>query len=172
MVETYIWYRTCDLKACMKPLSLQWSWMYLLHMTLGATWGVSPYKQKRKLSVQVLFLKPMTLLGTARATRIRQLRWEIQPTPWGAALTGHVERDNPLSSPGFVDRFTFVQSWHICPLDDKGTHSLWRKKKIPGYKQWRLCLCTCIQTRKFSHPHKRYDLPTAFILSTRKFMQV
>lgn len=50
-------------------------------------------------------------------------------TPWRAVLTGHVKGDNPLSSPSFVDRFTLVQSWHICCLDNKGTYSLWKKQR-------------------------------------------
>lgn len=140
---------------CEPMLPLLWSQMYWLHVSPGATWGTLLYEQKRQLAIQLPFLKPRHSWEWPGQQSIRQ------PSPW-RALTGHVEGDNPLSSPSFVHRFTFVQSGYIGCLDNKGTYSL-RKKQIPGHKQWRLCLCTCIQT-KSQHPHHCCDLPMPFRL--------
>ena len=98
---------------------------------------------------------------------------EIQPTPWRAALTGHVKGDNPLSSPSFVGHFTFVQSWHIRRLDNKGTYSL-KKKQMAGHRQWRLCLCTCTQIKIQPSPQQlrpAYCIHTTQ-LTTLTFVQV
>ena len=85
---------------------------------------------------------------------------EIQPTPWRAALTGHVKGDNPLSSPSFVGHFTFVQSWHIRRLDNKGTYSL-KKNKWQAIDNGD-CVYAHALRLKYSHPHNSYDLPIAF----------
>lgn len=146
MTNTCIWCTACSWKACVKSFALLWSQMDSLHMCPGAIWEVLIYKQKYQLPGWALILNVMPLTGTARTTEYQTTWQEIQPTPRRAALTGHMEGDNPLSSPSFVHCFTFVQSRHICRLDNKGAYSLW-KKHIPGHKQWRLCLCACTQTK-------------------------
>lgn len=90
--------------------------------------------------------KAIPLTGGPRATDYGQ------PSP-PEALTGHMEGDNPLSSPGFVHRLTFVQSGHIGCLDNKGTYSLWKKKKNKSQAiNNRGCVYACAFRLKFSVP--------------------